>query len=247
MITVTLSPTTRWSNMNGPTQTGLVPKFVAELRQLRRRQDDAVVRRRTSSQRREPVLQVEDDGVRPGRGDAVDRRSRSRASSPGRSIIALDRGDDRLRVERRAVVELDPLAQLDRVGELVLRDHRQRGGELGTICALRRSRRAARRSRVGTSIDRTRLNDGSRLAGSARRGRRERAAVPRPARACGHRQARPWRARGLGPRGAAQRIRATSPPTTAIVQTGDGAEPPPKHGGGPVAGPARITQLWASA
>ena len=44
---------------------------------------------------------------------------------------ALERRDDRLRVERRAVVELDPLPERDRVGELVLRDHRQRGGELG--------------------------------------------------------------------------------------------------------------------
>ena len=64
--------------------------------------------------------------------DAVTLSTDAKSLACGRAGVgheALDRGDDRLRVERRAVVELDPLAQLDRVAELVLREHRQRGGE----------------------------------------------------------------------------------------------------------------------
>ena len=111
--------------MNGPTQTGFGREVGPELGQLRRREDIRVA----ADERRVARFQVVDDGVRPGRGDAVDARV---VAGPGRAGVgheALDRGDDRLRVERRAVVELDSLAQLDRVAELVLRDHRHRGGE----------------------------------------------------------------------------------------------------------------------
>ena len=123
MITVTLSPATRWSNMNGPTQTGFGREVVAELGQLRRRQDVRRRRWRASSQRREPRLQVDRRPCTARTRVTLSTAAKSLARvEPGSVMNALDRGDDRLRVERRAVVELDPLPQLDRVAELVLRD-----------------------------------------------------------------------------------------------------------------------------
>src|SRR5581483_9581034 len=53
-----------------------------------------------------------------------------RAGRPLQRQVAVQGGDDGGCVERGAVVELDPLAQRDRVGELVLRDRRQRRSQL---------------------------------------------------------------------------------------------------------------------
>ena len=62
------------------------------------------------------------------RRDAVDDREVARADRAG-SQEALNAGDDGLGVERRAVVELDPLPELNRVAQLVLRELGLRGCE----------------------------------------------------------------------------------------------------------------------
>ena len=70
-----------------------------------------------------------DDRVGAGGADAGDRRVVARAERAGIGHQPLHARDDRLRVQRCAVVEQDPLPELDGVAQLVRRDLRRRGGE----------------------------------------------------------------------------------------------------------------------
>src|SRR6266545_4834292 len=105
-------------------------ELVAELRELCGRHDHPRAVGELRRERRVRRLEVEHDRVRTLGRDAVDRRELARAGRSLQRLMALDRRHDGGGVERRAVVELDPPAQRDRDGEPVLREPRQRGGEL---------------------------------------------------------------------------------------------------------------------
>ena len=132
-----LTPETWWSNMNGPTPTGSVPKFVPSLASCVGdiTTPTFVARIGSSGVKRcfrwittvySPRAATVWIGVRLARAARVRKRD-----------VALERDDDRLGVERSAVVELDALAERDRVGEPVRRDRRQGARELGIDVALR--------------------------------------------------------------------------------------------------------------
>ena len=136
-----------WSYMNGPDADRVVPEVRPSLGERRRGEHEHVV----ADQRRVARLHVEHDRVRAGRGDAGDVGVVARARRARDGHEALDARGDRLRVERRAVVELDPLPELNRVGQLVLR--RASAGR----------RRASARPRCGRGSRRPRRAAGTSL------------------------------------------------------------------------------------
>ena len=105
-------------------------KLRPELVELRRRHDHSGPIGELGDERRVRRLEMDDHRVGALRAHAGDRRDLARAPRPGQRQVTVERGLDRARVQRRAVVELDPLPEPDRDRQLVLGDLRQRSGEL---------------------------------------------------------------------------------------------------------------------